>query len=217
MSNLNSDNPLLLPVSLDSETIRKTIITNFISMLIYRNLLDKNKWDKKYIEEYCKKKNDNNIYKFSVDFQNNLRIEDDINKKYIYLIIMQEKINSLNSSPIITDFINTYKNNYKFLVFLGISDKAKLALNTLKNTEGFTENFFMIDLMSHVCSPDYEILNNDEILELKKSYEIDNRKINKILHNDPASLYLGLKKGDVVRIIRDSEQSGRSIGYRRVK
>ena len=57
MSNLNSDNPLLLPVSLDSETIRKTIITNFISMLIYRNLLDKSKWNKKYIEEYCKKKN----------------------------------------------------------------------------------------------------------------------------------------------------------------
>lgn len=217
MSNATSDNPLLLPVSLDSESIRKTVITNFISMLIYRKLLDKNKWTKDFIEQYVKKKNDNNIYKFNIDFHENLRTDDNINKKSVYLVIMQDKINSLNSSPIITEFISTYKTYYKFLIFLSISDKAKISLNTLKNTEGFTENFFMIDLMNHICSPTYEILSQDEVIELKKSYEIDNRKINKILFTDPASIYLGLKKGDVVRIIRDSEQSGRSIGYRRVK
>jgi DNA-directed RNA polymerase subunit H (RpoH/RPB5) len=36
----------------------------------------------------------------------------------------------------------------------------------------------------------------------------------KILTTDPVVSYFNLKRGDVLRIIRFSEQSGRSIAYR---
>lgn len=214
-SNNKGMNPLHLPIHLDLENIRKRVLTNIILMLRYRGYLDKSKWTEQYINNFIKDRTDNNIYKIPLDVH--LPKETDFDNKAIYVKLVAQKINSITSSPIVTDFLKTHINNYKILVFDSISDKAKNSFYNYKNAEIFEEEFFMIDLLSHDCSPDYEILTDDQVKTLKNTYNIDNRKMKKMLTTDPASKYLNLHRGQVVRIIRTSEQSIQSVDYRRIK
>jgi DNA-directed RNA polymerase subunit H (RpoH/RPB5) len=209
------NNPLLLPINKDPEIIRRTVLSNIIAMLKYRGLLDPKKWNDKYIDEFTKHRNDNNMYKINLDTE--LQKDEDLDTKSIVVKIIGQKLNSISSSPIVNDFLKSYVNNYKIIVFDSISEKAKTAFNEYKNIEVFVESFFMLDLLAIDGSPDYEVLSKEEIVKLKNSYHIDNSSITKMLMTDPAVKYLNLSRGQVVRVIRNSEQTGKSIAYRRVR
>ena len=206
-------NPILLPSKFDAETIRKTVLKNIIKMITYRKYLDKEKWDEQKINKFISN-NNNNIYKLKLD--NYFPEKENFINNEIIIKILNQKINSINTSPNVSEFLKLYQNNYKIIVFNSISDKASQVFDNYKNIEVFEEQFLMIDLQSHHCAPDYVTLTPKEIIEFKKTYNVNLKKMKNLLYSDPIVKYLNLSKGDIIRIIRNSIQSGKSIDYRRV-
>lgn len=207
-----SINPLLLPIKKDAETIRTTILTNIVKMLTYRKWL--NSEDNE--TNLSSLSNDDTIYKIKLntDFNKEEDNKDNDIEPMLVIKILQQNITGVNKSPQLTEFLTQYKKFHKIIIVERISDKAKMQLDKIPHTEVFVESFFMINLTEHACSPQYEILTPEQTNEFLTAYQVTKRKLPKMDVNDPASLYLYLKKGQIVRIIRDSEITGKSIGYR---
>ena len=72
----------------------------------------------------------------------------------------------------------------------------------------------MVNITEHAYVPKHILLTEEEKKELMKRYRIKESQLPKILHNDPVAKYLGLKRGDVVKIIRSSETAGKYVTYR---
>lgn len=72
----------------------------------------------------------------------------------------------------------------------------------------------MVNITEHEYVPKHILLNDEEKNTLLKRYKIKESQLPKILVTDPVARYLGLRKGNVVKIIRDSETSGKYITYR---
>jgi DNA-directed RNA polymerase subunit H (RpoH/RPB5) len=210
-------NPELIPVRKDNETIRREVLTNIVKMCNARGLiLEKN--IKKHLED-IKKMNDDDVYIFKLDKEiksesTDKKNKDKFNNSQVVVKIIHQKIQGITKMPIIKDFITQYSNTHKIFVFDGISDKAKSSLTELPNTEVFEEAFLMLNIIEHIDSPRYELLTEDEEKEVMDSYLLKKKEMKKILTSDPIVFYFNLKRGNIIRIIRPSEQSGNSIDYR---
>lgn len=210
-------NPELIPIKKDAETIRKDVLTNIIKMLSARG----------YINEKNVRKNIDNMEKprdddtYQINLDKNISPESS-DKNYIkqfvgnvvMVRIVHIDVKGLTKLPVIKDFLLNYKMNHKILVFDGISDKAKATLNSTPNTECFIESFFMLNILEYIDSPKYEILSTDEANQVIDSYLMKKNEMMKILTIDPIVSYFNLRRGDVLRIIRPSSQSGNNIAYR---
>lgn len=210
-------NPELIPVKKDNETIRRDILTNIIKMLYNRKLIDDKSMTKLF--EDIKKKSDDNVYK--IKLTNNIKPYSDTKeyiKKFdgtqIVIKIIHQKIQGIAKMPIIKDFLTQYQNNHKIFIFDGISDKAKSNLMDNLNVEVFSESFFLLNIIDHVDSPEFKLLTEEEEKEVMDSYIFKKKEMKKILTTDPIVHYFNLKRGNIIRIIRPSEQSGKSVDYR---
>lgn len=80
--------------------------------------------------------------------------------------------------------------------------------------EIFTEKSLLIDITEHILVPKYEILTTTEKDKLLESLSIKDKQLSIQLITDPISKYYGLKKGDIVKIIRPSETGGIYHNYK---
>jgi len=211
-----SINPLLLPVKKDAETIRKTVLLNITKMLIYRKWMNA---DINPATNMIPLTSDDSIYKIKINsdvLKNNIDNENEkeMMEPYVIVKIIHQNITGINKAPEIPDFLTQYKKYHKIIIVNGITDKAKSTIDKIPNTEVFIESFFMINLMEYCGSPQYEVLTPEETTEFLTEYLVTRRKLCKMDVNDPASRYLRVQKGQIVRIIRPSEITGESIGYR---
>ena len=224
---MSKNNPIL-SIKKDSETIRTTVLTNIIKMLNKRKWISDTNLDTQ-IEKIIKTQNDNHIYLINLDVNlSNLntyypsedgeerKIADGFIGNVIAVKLLPQKITSVGKSPIIQEFFNEYKKYHKILIVDSISDKSKSAITSAKYVEVFVESFFMLDLMEIVCCPTYEVLTPEETTIFLDSYHLTRKQMKKIFDNDPASQYLFAKKKQILRIIRNSEISGKSVDYRLV-
>lgn len=62
--------------------------------------------------------------------------------------------------------------------------------------------------------PKHVPLSHEEKKQLLAKYKITNNQLPKIMKSDPVSRYFGMQKGDVFKIIRDSETAGKYVTYR---
>jgi len=69
---------------------------------------------------------------------------------------------------------------------------------------------------SHVYVPKHELLTKKEALEVLEKYHCKPTELPLIFVNDPAIITLGVKPGDMIRIVRKSETAGDSLYYRYV-
>jgi DNA-directed RNA polymerase I, II, and III subunit RPABC1 len=212
-----SSNTQLIPVYKNPETIRKEVLKNCIKMLRERKLIEDKDFDKQIIKTQTP--NEEDIYIIDVnkailpESDDKVYIKDFDGNKVVIKIIHQ-KIQGLSKSPVIKDVIDKYKKYHKIFIVDMISDKAKQIVCESSNTEVFNESFLMINLIEHIDSPKYEILNEEEGKEVLDSYLVKKKELLKILLSDPVSKYYNLKRGQIIRVIRFSEQSGYSIAYR---
>ena len=209
-------NPALIPVKKDLETIRKTVLTNLVKMFVERNYIKKS-LDKNLSN--IEKNKDDDIYTITLDQNIKPNNDDKVYKEkfdgsIVVIKIIHQKVQGIAKIPAVKEFINSYKYNHKIFIFDSISDKAKLSLTDLPNTEAFNETFLMINLIDYIDSPKYEVLTEEETKEMLESYILKKKEMMKILTTDPVVDYFNIKRGDIIRIIRPSEQSGKSIAYR---
>jgi DNA-directed RNA polymerase subunit H (RpoH/RPB5) len=210
-------NPELIPVRVDPEGIRRRVLTNLIKMLHSRNLILEKNLNKHY--EDIKKINDDDTYIFKVDNEiksdlQDKKYKDKFNGLQVTVKIIHQKILGITKMPIIKDFITQNMSYHKIFIFDGISEKAKTNLTDLPNIEVFEEPFLMLNIIDHIDSPRYELLTEDQEKEVMDSYLLKKKEMKKILTSDPIVFYFNLKRGNIIRIIRPSEQSGNSIDYR---
>lgn len=210
-------NPKLIPARIDSEGIRRRVLTNLIKMLYSRNLILEKNLNKHY--ENIKNIKDDDVYIFKIDNEIKCDLQDKKNKEkfngfQVAVKIIHQKIQGITKIPIIKDFITQNMTCHKIFIFNGISEKAKTNLTVLSNIEVFEEPFLMLNIIDHIDSPRYELLTEEQEKEVIDSYILKKKEMKKILTSDPIVFYFNLKRGNIIRIIRPSEQSGNSVDYR---
>lgn len=100
----------------------------------------------------------------------------------------------------------------------GVTSLCKNALSEYQeidyHIEIFEEKELIVNITEHELVPKHLILHNDEKDALLKKYKLKENQLPKILLSDPIAKYLGLKRFQVVKIIRPSETAGKYITYR---
>jgi len=70
------------------------------------------------------------------------------------------------------------------------------------------------DVTRHVLVPKHEIMSKEEVKALLKRYGIRKEDLPWIRLTDPVVKAIGAKRGDVIRIIRESPTAGKTVYYR---
>jgi len=72
------------------------------------------------------------------------------------------------------------------------------------------------EILKHELVPQFFALTKEEVEELRRTYGIKKEDLPWMRRSDPISKEIGVKPGDVVKIVRKSQVSGQSVAYRYV-
>jgi DNA-directed RNA polymerases I, II, and III subunit RPABC1 len=82
--------------------------------------------------------------------------------------------------------------------------------------EFFNLKELIVNITKHELVPKHELLNDDDLRALLERYGCKVSQLPKVLVSDPVAKYYGLKRGQVVKILRKSETAGTYVSYRYV-
>ncbi|KAK1755806.1 RNA polymerase [Echria macrotheca] len=111
-------------------------------------------------------------------------------------------------------------NNFKAGILVTAQPLSAQARKVIQVTQQYTqiecflEEDLLVNITHHELVPKHIVLSRDEKAALLKRYRLKETQLPRILAKDPVARYLGLKRGQVVKIIRTSETAGRYASYR---
>ncbi len=72
-----------------------------------------------------------------------------------------------------------------------------------------------IDVLLHKFVPKHVLLTKTETKNLLDKYKIEVNDLPQMFEKDPVAIAIGAKEGDVVKIVRDSQTTVKSVDYYR--
>ncbi|XP_014778424.1 DNA-directed RNA polymerases I, II, and III subunit RPABC1 isoform X2 [Octopus bimaculoides] len=105
------------------------------------------------------------------------------------------------------------------VVQAGMTPSAKQALVDMAPKyilEQFLEAELLVNITSHMLVPEHVVMTPEEKSELLQRYKLKESQLPRVQQGDPVARYFGLKRGQVVKIVRPSETAGRYVSYRLV-
>jgi len=202
--------PQLLPIEINNEKKKNTVLTNIIKMLSERKIIKKEDIEK-HIKKLISTQTDDLTYKVELP---NYKSEDD---RYFIIRLINQKITAVNKASGISDFLHNFKNNQKIIVVSSINNKAKQYINNnYPRTDIFLEKELMINIIDKVEIPQHVVLSTVDAERVLQAYNAIKRNMPKILSSDPVARYFRMQPGQVCKIIRPSETSGKVPYYRLV-
>lgn len=109
--------------------------------------------------------------------------------------------------------------NYYTGIFVTASAPTSSALKIIPSLlptimEIFREEDLLVNISRHELVPKHLLLSPEEKRSLLERYRLKETQLPRIRVDDPMAKYLGLRRGQVVKIIRKSETAGRYASYR---
>merc|ERR1712046_468794 len=109
----------------------------------------------------------------------------------------------------------------KHVIFVFSQPLTKYGRDAINHAKGFMrvedfhENELVVNITRHERVPTHVPLSSDDKQALLRRYTMSNTSLlPRIMYNDPVARYFGLKKDDVVMIIRQSDTCGSYKTYR---
>jgi len=102
----------------------------------------------------------------------------------------------------------------------GMTPSAKQALVDMAPKyilEQFLETELLVNVTEHDLVPEHVVLTTEEKTELLNRYKLKEHQLPRIQQGDTIARYYGLKRGNIIKIIRPSETAGRYVTYRIVQ
>ena len=165
-----------------------------------------------FIQEFSKQAKLNGVF-IKIDPNN----PDNVFRTY-YEYNPDPKLN-MDTIKNLVEFMKSFnKINSGILISAGkLTQQAKLRImeiNTHIPVETFSIGELVVNITKHVLVPKHILLKPEEKDQLLKRYRIKPSQLPKIYITDTVAKYLGLKREDVVKIVRFSETAGKYITYR---
>ncbi|OJJ50034.1 hypothetical protein ASPZODRAFT_22733 [Penicilliopsis zonata CBS 506.65] len=129
-----------------------------------------------------------------------------------------------DSSGVGTKQVRTFnhtvdENNFHSGIFITQTPISPSAVRLLSGIPGricehFQEQDLLVNITRHELVPKHVLLSPEEKARLLERYRLKESQLPRIQVSDPVARYLGLRRGQVVKIIRKSETAGRYASYR---
>ena len=143
-------------------------------------------------------------------------LEPDYTKVAVIWQVDQEKVNdkTFNNWQMECSKLNVYR---MIMIVQGSTTLAKKSETSeiqMVTSEVWQLDDLQVNITYHKMVPEHSVLSDEDKATLMEKYKIKPHQLPKIQKADPIARYFGVKRGDVMKIIRASETAGRYVTYR---
>jgi len=135
------------------------------------------------------------------------------NKTFAVKIILH-KIASMSKHTAVTDFIDKHSDSHRIIVVGGYNSKSLDEVHRKQGIEIFLVDQLLSNILDHFTQPKFELLSSEEMKKVRDEYNMTDKQIQHMLKSDPIAQYFNLKRGDIIRVIRNSPTSLKVPAYR---